>query len=100
MVTIPFNRINVTPFELNEGIGSDIPNGSVKIIAKLQSKGLIKRTADIIYNKRPTEPFTLKSLPRLLSFSWCCKWPVLKEANPLQFLVQSQRNRTSLGLVL
>lgn len=44
MVTIPFNRINVTPFELNEGLGSDVPNGSVKIIAKLQSKGLIKRT--------------------------------------------------------
>lgn len=54
VVTIPFNRINVTPFELNEGIGSDVPNGSVKIIAKLQSKGLIKRTVDIIYNKRPT----------------------------------------------
>lgn len=26
VVTIPFNRINVTPFELNEGIGSDVPN--------------------------------------------------------------------------
>lgn len=49
VVTIPFNRINVTPFELNEGIGSDVPNGSVKIIAKLQSKGIIKRTVDIIY---------------------------------------------------
>ena len=26
VVTIPFNKINVTPFELNEGIGSDVPN--------------------------------------------------------------------------
>ena len=76
VVTIPFNRINVTPFELNEGVGSDVPNGSVKSsvkivemmkenpditipmiaetlhkttraieksIAKLQSKGLVKR---------------------------------------------------------
>ena len=30
VVTIPFNRINVTPFELNEGAGSDVPNGSQK----------------------------------------------------------------------
>ena len=27
---IPFNRINVTPFELNEGVDSDVPNGSQK----------------------------------------------------------------------
>lgn len=68
MVTIPFNRINVTPFELNEGIGSDVPNGSVKIIAKLQSKGLIKRTADIIYSKRPTASIYLSVITKTLEF--------------------------------
>ena len=26
VVTIPFNRINMNPVELNEGIGSDVPN--------------------------------------------------------------------------
>jgi len=35
VVTIPFNRINVTPFELNEGVGSDVPNGSVKGSVKI-----------------------------------------------------------------
>ena len=35
VVTIPFNRINVTPFELNEGVGSDVPNGSVKSSVKI-----------------------------------------------------------------
>lgn len=35
MVTIPFNRINVTPFELNEGAGSDVPNGSQKSSQKI-----------------------------------------------------------------
>lgn len=69
MVTIPFYRINVTPFELNEGIGSDVPNGSVKIIAKLQSKGLIKRTADIIYNKLPdTATIHPKVITKTLEF--------------------------------
>lgn len=68
VVTIPFNRINVTPFELNEGIGSDVPNGSVKIIAKLPSKGLIKRTADIIYNKRPTATIYPKVITKTLEF--------------------------------
>ena len=68
VVTIPFYRINVTPFELNEGIGSDVPNGSVKIIAKLQSKGLIKRTADIIYSKRPTASIYLSVITKTLEF--------------------------------
>ena len=35
MVTIPFNRLNVTPFELNEGAGSDVPNGSQKNSVKI-----------------------------------------------------------------
>ena len=35
VVTIPFNRINVTPFELNEDVGSDVPNGSVKSSVKI-----------------------------------------------------------------
>ena len=38
VVTIPFNRINVTPFELNEGVGSDVPNGSVKSSVKSSVK--------------------------------------------------------------
>lgn len=59
-----------------------------------------KARGGVNLQQAPQQPFTLKSLPRLLSFSWCCKWPVLKVANPLQFLVQNQRNRTSLGLGL
>ena len=35
VVTIPFNRLNVTPFELNEGAGSDVPNGSQKSSVKI-----------------------------------------------------------------
>ncbi|MBQ3778201.1 MAG: winged helix-turn-helix transcriptional regulator [Fibrobacter sp.] len=38
VVTIPFNRINVTPFELNEGAGSDVPNGSQKGSQKSSQK--------------------------------------------------------------
>ena len=38
VVTIPFNRINMTPFELNEGAGSDVPNGSQKSSVKSSVK--------------------------------------------------------------
>ena len=58
VVTIPFNRINVTPFELNEGVGSDVPNGSVK--------GSVKSSVKIIEMMKENPEITIPMIAEML----------------------------------
>ena len=58
VVTIPFNRINVTPFELNEGADSDNPESSVKGSVK----GSVKIIEMMKENPEITIPMMAESL--------------------------------------
>ena len=62
VVTIPFNRINVTPFELNEGVGSDVPNGSVKSSVK----GSVKSSVKIIEMMKENPEITIPMIAEML----------------------------------
>ena len=62
VVTIPFNRINVTPFELNEGVGSDVSNGSVKSSVK----GSVKSSVKIIEMMKENPEITIPMIAEML----------------------------------
>ena len=66
VVTIPFNRINVTPFELNEGVDSDVPNGSQKGSVEGSVESSVKSSVKIIEmmkeNPKITIPMKAESL--------------------------------------
>ena len=58
VVTIPFNRINVTPFELNEGADSDNPDGSVK--------GSVKSSVKIVEMMKENPEITIPMMAESL----------------------------------
>ena len=62
VVTIPFNRINVTPFELNEGVDSDVPNGSQKGSVESSVKSSVKIIEMMKENPKITIPMIAESL--------------------------------------
>ena len=70
VVTIPFNRINVTPFELNEGAGSDVPNGSQKssVESSVESsvKGSVKSSVKIIEMMKENPEITIPMMAEML----------------------------------
>ena len=61
-VTIPFNRINVTPFELNEGADSDNSESSVKGSVKGSVKSSVKIIEMMKENPEITIPMMAESL--------------------------------------
>ncbi len=63
MVTIPFNRINVTPFELNEGLPT--VNPTVKATVNPAVK-LSKNQSDILTKIAENPKITLTELSELL----------------------------------
>jgi predicted HTH transcriptional regulator len=66
VVTIPFNRINVTPFELNEGADSDNPEGSVKSSVKGSVKGSVKSSVKIIEMMKENPEITIPMMAESL----------------------------------
>jgi predicted HTH transcriptional regulator len=66
VVTIPFNRINVTPFELNEGVGSDVPNGSQNGSVKGSVKSSVKSSVKIIEMMKENPEITIPMMAEIL----------------------------------